>query len=224
MDKCPEDMIWCLLCVIVNRDSGSRVLKIARNQGVTGGTILMGHGTVGNRYSKWFDNYEIRKEIVLMISSTPHVEQTMDKLNQIMKLNKPNHGIAFTMSVASLLGSSNCRMDGKPIQKGASTSMLQAIFVIVDIGDAEVVVTSAEAAGARGATVLHGRGAGIHETSKLFSMEIEPEKEIVLILADSDITDAITAAIFQHTHLNDPGKGILFVIDVQKAYGMFDKL
>ena len=36
--------------------------------------------------------------------------------------------------------------------------------------------------GATGGTILHGRGAGIYENSSLFSMAIEPEKEIILFL------------------------------------------
>lgn len=100
--------------------------------------------------------------------------------------------------------------------------MQQAIFVIVDKGLAETVVSSAETAGAKGATVINGRGAGVHETSKLFSMEIEPEKEIVLIIAKVECIGAITDAISKAAHLDEPGQGILFVVDIQKSYGSFD--
>ena len=221
MDQCPEGMIWYLLSVIVDHEKGSRVLKIARESGITGGTIVLGHGTAGHRYASWYNDYEIRKEIVLMISAGPVVEKTIDQLNRKMKLNKPNHGIAFTLSVADLIGSASCSMAGKPAQEGAVNTMQQAIFVIVDKGDAEIAVKSAEAAGARGATIINGRGAGIHETSKLFSMEIEPEKEIVLIIAERSLVDPITDSIVENVHLNQPGKGILFVVDIQKAHGLF---
>jgi len=210
------------LSVIVDHNLGSKVLKTARQAGITGGTIIPAHGTLGDRSAKWFDNYEIRKEIVLMISSKSIVDKSIDQLRQVMKFNKPNHGIAFTISVADLLGSTYCRMIDKPAREGVNNTMLQAIFVVVDKGLAERVVSSAETAGARGATVINGRGAGIHETSKLFSMEIEPEKEIVLIIAKAEIIDVITNAINKATRLDDPGKGILFVVDIQKSFGLFD--
>ena len=98
--------------------------------------------------------------------------------------------------------------------------MQQAIFVVVDKGLAELVVKAAEKAGARGATVINGRGAGIHETSKLFSMEIEPEKEIVLIIAKREFVDSITSSINNAVNLDEPGRGILFIVDIQKAYGL----
>lgn len=223
MDNCPNDAGWYLLAVIVDHDHGSKVLKLARQAGITGGTILRGHGTIGRRNPEWFDEYEIRKEIVMMISTPQLLEKTIEKLNQIMKLDRPNHGIAFTLSVASLMGSAYCSMASQSFPEGAEKTMEQAIFVIVDKGNAETVVSAAEAAGARGATVINGRGAGAHETSKLFAMEIEPEKEIVLILANRSKFESITDSIRQRAHLDEPGKGLLFAVDIQQAYGMYDQ-
>lgn len=222
IERYPDDCNWYILSVIVDHNLGSKVLKIARQAGITGGTIIPAHGTLGDRYPKWFDDYDIRKEIVLMISNESIADKTIVQLRKIMKLNRPNHGIIFTLSVTELLGSAYCRLNDKPIQKGAYKFMQQAIFVVVDKGLAEVVVSSAETAGARGATVINGRGAGVHETSKLFSMEIEPEKEIVLIIAKVELIDAITNAINKAAHLEEPGKGILFVVDIQKSHGLFD--
>ena len=98
----------------------------------------------------------------------------------------------------------------------------QIIFAVVNKGDAETVVSAAEAAGATGATIINGRGAGIHETSRLFSMEIEPEKEIVFIIAKREMVDTISSEITKRLDLQAPGKGILFVIDAQKTIGLFD--
>ena len=168
IEKCPDGTSWSILSVIVDHSLGSKVLKIARQSGVTGGTIIPAHGTLGDRYPKWFDNYDVRKEIVLMIANEPIVDNSIDQLKQHLKLSKPNHGIAFILSAADLLGSVYCRMNDTPKQKGVNKAMQQAIFVVVDKGLAELVVKSAETAGARGATVINGRGAGVHETSKLF--------------------------------------------------------
>lgn len=222
LKKCPEGLDLQILSVIVDHNLGSKVLKIARQAGITGGTIVPAHGTQGDKFSEWFGAYEVRKEIVLMISSESIVDHSMDQLMQVMKFNKPNHGIAFIISIADLLGSTHCRMTDKPLQGGGEKVMQQAVFVIVDKGLAETVVSSAETAGAKGATVINGRGAGVHETSKLFSMEIEPEKEIVLIIAKVECIGAITDAISKAAHLDEPGQGILFVVDIQKSYGSFD--
>ena len=98
--------------------------------------------------------------------------------------------------------------------------MYQAIYTIVDRGRAQAVIEAAERVGSRGGTVINARGSGIHETSKLFSMEIEPEKEIVLIVAQTQKTSDIVSAIREELGIDEAGKGIVFVQDVSEAFGL----
>ena len=98
--------------------------------------------------------------------------------------------------------------------------MYRAIFTIVDRGRAEYVMEAATQAGAKGGTIINARGSGIHETNKLFSMEIEPEKEMVMVLSEKDSVDSIVSSIRQKLDIDEPGKGIIFVQDVSKAYGL----
>jgi nitrogen regulatory protein PII len=105
-------------------------------------------------------------------------------------------------------------------KRGAEKTMYNAIYVVVDKGKAESVIDAAKEAGARGGTIINARGSGIHETSKLFSMDIEPEKEIVLILADDQITSPITSSVREKLQIDQPGNGIIFVQSVNKTYGL----
>ena len=75
-------------------------------------------------------------------------------------------------------------------------------------------------AGARGGTVLFGRGAGIHEHEKIFGMSIEPEKEIVLTIVKQEEVDRILDEIVRTAKLNDTGRGIAFVLPVEKVVGV----
>ncbi|MDD4169210.1 MAG: P-II family nitrogen regulator [Desulfotomaculaceae bacterium] len=85
---------------------------------------------------------------------------------------------------------------------------------------AEKIVNAAKRAGARGGTILHGRGVGIHEQKKLLGIAIEPEKEIILTLIHKDKTNAVLQAIVEAGNLQKPGTGIGFVIDVEKVVGI----
>ena len=96
----------------------------------------------------------------------------------------------------------------------------RAIFTIVDRGNGESVIDSAKTAGAKGGTIFSGRGSGIHETEKLFSMEIEPEKEVVLIITDADTAAGIVAAVRRDLEIEQPGKGIIFVQPVDQIVGV----
>ncbi|MGI6679203.1 MAG: P-II family nitrogen regulator [Dehalobacterium sp.] len=211
-----------LIYVIVNFGIGSKVLKIAKKNGITGGTILLGKGTVKNRILEFLDLNDIRKEVVMMIAEKSISAQTLEKLNKEFHFSKPNHGIAFTLPVAAILSSKPCSFsDDINEDKGGANTMYKAIFVVVDKGMAEEVIEAAQKAGSRGGTIMNARGSGIHETHTLFAMPIEPEKEIVLILAENKLTEDIVTSINQNLHIDQPGKGILFILDVNKTYGLY---
>jgi len=94
------------------------------------------------------------------------------------------------------------------------------IVTIVNKGRAEKVMEAAKKAGAEGGTILHGRGSGVHEKAKLFGIIIEPEKEIVLTLVPSEISQNVLDSILVETDLNKPNKGIAFVLSVDKIAGI----
>lgn len=94
------------------------------------------------------------------------------------------------------------------------------IVTIVRKGWGSTVLEASVQAGAGGGTVLMGRGAGVNEQTKLFGMAIEPEKEIVLTLTFADRVDAILAAIVKAAQLDTTGRGIAFVVPVDRIAGV----
>ncbi|HQU48256.1 MAG TPA: P-II family nitrogen regulator [Casimicrobiaceae bacterium] len=93
------------------------------------------------------------------------------------------------------------------------------IVSIVRKGWGSTVLEASVKAGARGGTVLLGRGAGINEQEKIFGMSIEPEKEVVLTLTYSDV-DTILEEIVRAADLNETGRGIAFVVPVDRVVGV----
>ncbi|MDD3427693.1 MAG: P-II family nitrogen regulator, partial [Caldisericia bacterium] len=87
-----------------------------------------------------------------------------------------------------------------------------------DKGKAEEVIDAATKAGSKGGTIINGRWSGISETTKLFSMEIEPEKELVIILSESEMTDSIVLSIREKLRIDEPGNGIIYIQEVIKTY------
>ena len=94
------------------------------------------------------------------------------------------------------------------------------IVTIVRKGWGSTVLDASVKAGARGGTVLFGRGAGINEQEKIFGMSIEPEKEIVLTVTYPDRVDVILEEIVRAAELNGTGRGIAFVVPVDKVVGV----
>lgn len=209
-----------LICVIVNFGMGSKIIKSAKHHGVSGGTITLGRGTVNSRILDFIGLSDIRKEVVYLAAEQETAYQALEEMNKEFEFHKPNHGIAFTTSICGFVGTHKFGYQIKTEERGAENIMYHIITVIVDKGKAEEVITAATQAGSKGGTIINARGSGIHETSKLFNMEIEPEKEMVLIVSESDMTEAIVAGVRESLKIDDPGNGIIFVQNANKTYGI----
>ena len=72
----------------------------------------------------------------------------------------------------------------------------EVVFCIVNAGYSELVMDAAKEVGARGGTVIHARGTANKEAEKFFSITIQPDKEIVMILVPSKIKDEVLRAIY----------------------------
>ncbi|MGD9640399.1 MAG: P-II family nitrogen regulator [Synergistaceae bacterium] len=215
-----ERVCFELIWVIVNFGKGSKVMHAAKKCGVTGGTIILAKGTANDKFADFLGLSDIRKEIVLMVSNKKMTRSALDRLDKKFNFKKPNHGIAFTTGVSEVIGSVGCKATEADREEGGEEAMHCAITAVVDKGKAEDVIDAATAAGSRGGTIINARGSGVHETSKLFFMDIEPEKEIVLILSDKKEAEAIISSIREKLDIEQPGKGIIFVQEVSKVYGL----
>lgn len=215
-EKACLELIWA----IVNFGKGSKMMQAAKKFGISGGTIFLAKGTANNSMAEFLGLSEIRKEIIMMGANKKTARSVLEALDTKFNFDKPNHGIAFITAVSEMIGSVGCKATETDIEERREEAMYCAITVVVEKGKAEEVIDAATAAGSRGGTIINARGSGIHETSKLFFMDIEPEKEIVLILSERKGAQAIIASIGEKLDIEKPGKGIIFVQEVSKVYGL----
>jgi nitrogen regulatory protein PII len=221
MNSDVKNMELELICIIVNYGMGSKIAKTAKHSGISGDTILLARGTVGNQLCDYIGLSDIRKEVLYLIADRETAYQALEKINNEYKFHKPNHGIAFTTSISAVSGKRICKSDNMKYKKGGESIMYHVITTIVDKGKAEDAIDAAARAGSKGGTIINGRGSGIHETSRLFNMDIEPEKEIVIILSETEMTEKIVMAIREELKIDEAGKGIIYVQDVNKTYGVY---
>lgn len=211
-----------LTFVVINSGMGSKVLEESRKIGVSGGTIFLGKGTVKNQILELLGLDRVKKEIVLMVSEKKLENKIHEVLNKKFHLNKPNHGIVFSASLEKVLGLGGSKKPIDNFETGGYDGMeYEAIFTIVERGLGQEVVDAANLAGSKGATIINARGSGIHEEETFFSMRIEPEKEIVMIIIEKEKSDKIINSIKKAVNIEEPGRGIIFVIKVNKISGLF---
>ena len=210
---------FSVICCVVNMGDASKTLKIAKKYGIKGATISIGRGTVNNRFFNSLAINEERKEIVTMVVERELASEAIKGISTDMHFEKADHGIAFSYSVSEFIGSKNVIGNVQKISQEGK-GMYNVIFVIVDKGKAEEVMDAAVKAGSRSGTIINARGAGVHEVQKFFSVEIEPEKEEVFIVTKTENKKNIVDSIIKHMKIDQPGNGILYVLDVDEVYGL----
>ena len=99
----------------------------------------------------------------------------------------------------------------------------KCILAIVNNGFSEEAMEAAKACGARGGTVLHGRGTISKEAEKFFNITIQPEKEIVMILAKANEIDGILKGLYNAVGTSTQAQGIVFALPVDEAIGLDGK-
>jgi len=211
-----------LFVYIVNYKDGTRVMKLAKEKGVRNSVTFLGHGTIESPLLDFIGLNDIRKEVVLMAAEKHIGIDTFHRISKGMKLDKQGRGIAFSMGITRFIGSDGAVKLERKKERGVDT-MYEAIFVIVDKGRGKLVVDTAKVAGSRGATLISAKGSGIDDHTTLFEMDEEPEKEIILILSESQEVEKIIGAVIKECQLEDPGKGILFTCDVTRTFGLYQE-
>ena len=96
----------------------------------------------------------------------------------------------------------------------------QMVICIVNMGYSQVVMDAARQAGARGGTIIHGRGTANRDAEKLFQIVVQPDKEVVMIIVKDEIKDDIMKAINAKAGLETNGQGIAFSLPVDRTIGI----
>lgn len=210
-----------MVYAILDHGQGSKFLHKAMEFGIRGGTVMYGSGTVKNRLLEFLSLNEVRKEIIIMGAPSGVAKAAMKNLGEYFKMHKTNHGIMFSTKLEMIKGT-NMEIP-KEIEQGEAKSMYKLILTVVNKGKAEDVVDAAREKGARGGTIINARGSGVNENFKVFNMDIEPEKEMVMIIVAENLLEPIMENIQLKLALDQPGNGVLFVQDLNRVYGIYEQ-
>ena len=90
----------------------------------------------------------------------------------------------------------------------------ELIVCIVNAGFSKNVMEAARNAGAQGGTILRARGSANPEAEEFFSIHIQPDKEVLMILVPKAIKDDVLKAVYKDCGLADEAKGIAFSLPV----------
>ncbi len=198
---------FTLLLSIVPHDQGEKLTAAAVAADCGGGTVLMGRGLARSNLMAVLGLGEDTKDLIYMVVETPKKQNIIDAIVNASLKEKPGFGELFTIEVDSMMktGQVTGGEAGMAIEKSR-----ELITVILNKGYADDAMAAARRAGAGGGTVINARGTAREDDEKFFGMHIVPEKEMLLIVVESDKKGAVLDAIRELKCLREPGSGIAF--------------
>lgn len=93
----------------------------------------------------------------------------------------------------------------------------ELVVCIVNAGFSQNVMEAARSAGAKGGTVLRARGSANPEAEEFFNINVQPDKEMLLILVPKAIKDDVLKAIYKDCGLGNEARGIAFSLPVNRT-------
>lgn len=210
----PKNVELDHVTIIVPQGMGEEVLKMAKQKGITNGTVSKGMGTANKDLMKEFEKHGRVRDFVSFVAATDLAEILLKKLSEDLGLGKPGHGIAYAVNVNEVYTDALSNID----TADRTESEVQVITSIIRHGNAEKVMNAARAAGATGGTILENKEV-VDPDMSLFSKGTEGNDEIVLILARQECASGIMNAIRNNTGL-DTTTGVIYIQDAHFVYGL----
>ena len=95
----------------------------------------------------------------------------------------------------------------------------ELIIIISNQGFVDEIMETAKQNGAKGGTVVHGRGTADEETVKFFGITVQPQKELILIVTSKNNKSALMKAVIDKHGLNTESKALCFSLPVSETAG-----
>ena len=100
----------------------------------------------------------------------------------------------------------------------------KVIFAALKPSVTDQVVDAAKACGISGATIIPGRGTGMHDAHTFLGLTLERETDVVVFLTEVELVDPVMAAIEQAGRLDEHGTGVVFVLPVERVAGIKEEI
>ena len=207
---------------IVDKGNTDTILDYIEDQGFPRGTIIDAHGSA-NKSNRFFNlMIEPEKDIILTITTRAEAHRLAGVLTKYLDLKSCNTGILAILNINYYAGITLILQTGREEANAVNLEDIpgySAIFAIVRNDKDQAVIRSAETAGSTGGTIIHARGSCPYH-GNMFSHGVEPEREVVLIIARDENVHAICQSIKRDLQLDQPGNGIILVLPLYDTVGI----
>lgn len=196
-----------------------------RNQ-VSVGVSTYGEGTASGEVLDYLGLENDEKGVFFCVITKSEWKTLRRGLVQELSIDVPGVGIVFLIPISSVAGRRQLQffVEGKEFEVGEEQELkdtkFELIIAIANYGYNDMVMNAAKEGGARGGTVLHGKGVGMKNAQTFFGVSFVTEKELILIVTKKEQKNDIMKAVMAKAGLESKAGTILFSLPVTSTAGI----
>ncbi len=170
------------------------------------------------------------KTVLMSMMPKAFADEMLVKLHRKLHLGMPNTGIAFTIALSGCssqmvrlmetLEPEHSKLSVERDEVESMDSEYSMIMAITNRGYSEEIMNAARPLGASGGTVFHSRRVGSEEAMKFWGISVQPEREIVLIIAQKEAKKPMMQMIGKKFGMQSEAKGIVLSLPVDGIAGL----
>lgn len=207
------------LLFIINDDEKS--LKLLTNEfSLPFNVITHGEGTASQGILDFLGLTKTEKILFTSIIPDTYEKEILTYIKKEMRLKEIGKGVAFTTPLSSSPQYIHEVFSGKKGTKMKNKNGYHLLITIVIEGYAEKVMNVAKKCGANGGTVIKGREIGSKSGFKFFNVQVEPEKDILLIVCKDEDKNTIMEGILEKYGANTEAKGLCITLPIDNTVGI----
>ena len=216
-----------LLISIVERGRGSALMKLYTGRQVFLHCQCPGTGTATSDILNILGLGSSEKDVVLSWAAAGAAERLLTDLDADLRGAAKTTGIVFMLPltginnlVASMIQYKTDPVKPEKPEKKGEEKMEQSdsslILVVCNRGCTDAVMATAKAAGARGGTTIRARWTGIEDLESAYDLSLHAEKEILAIVARSEIRNDLMQAINEHHGLRTESHAMILSMGIDR--------
>ncbi|GMO61676.1 MAG: hypothetical protein Ta2A_07910 [Treponemataceae bacterium] len=208
--------------------------------------VSKGRGTANSELLDILGIGSIDKAVFICFVESAQMQSLVQSVRHAMGARSTGAGIAFsvhlsavTAPILKMFEEMKAEDDAKQLEEGIQVSKNKETFMasilphkesiaikndmiisVLNAGYSDAFMAEARKAGARGGTVINARGLSTQLVKKFLGFSVLEEKEIVIILAQSDVKLAIMQAISAGFGGSTKAAGLIFSLPVDQVMSL----
>ena len=183
---------------------------------------LIGRGTARKNVLDLLGLSTHEYHIILTVADRDRTARLIEEARKNLYIDAPGQGIIVATPIKSVGGGKTLANlnGGRPTEGAPEINYnYEIVLAIANEGYTDTVMDAAREAGARGGTVLHGKGTGSTDAAKFFGVSIASEKEVIMIVAKSSEKAAIMKSIIDKAGTQTDAGAVVMSLPVSAVAG-----